>query len=296
MHEESEQRGRSRHEIDRLIRRLTRDHIEAALRRLQSGESTPFANSTTYDVEYGSSKFPPKRVIGLALEELTGEKFGPYDFIGGVFSASFRRLQELQFRIVDKHGQPRRSYRRKLNSPGQTESMRSPRGESNFRIDFEDAERDAVDAGAFDIANLFDARRKVLAAIVRRQGQPEFRRNLFAAYGGQCAITGCQEPATLEAAHISPYLGPKTNHVQNGLLLRADIHTLFDLRLLRIDPSTLCVQLARGIAEHYRDLQGRRIRLPKNKDDWPSLTALTEHGSPAEPLDYRLGKARIPNS
>ncbi|WP_169719739.1 HNH endonuclease, partial [Novosphingobium acidiphilum] len=54
------------------------------------------------------------------------------------------------------------------------------------------------------------------------------------AYDGKCAVTSCAIEPLLEAAHIHPYLGPKTNHVTNGMLLRADIHTLFDLGLLAI--------------------------------------------------------------
>jgi putative restriction endonuclease len=41
------------------------------------------------------------------------------------------------------------------------------------------------------------------------------------------------------AAHIAPFRGPKDNHPANGLLLRADLHTLFDVELLAIDPTTL---------------------------------------------------------
>ncbi len=48
------------------------------------------------------------------------------------------------------------------------------------------------------------------------------------AYGGRCAVTNCDIEDVLEAAHISPYNGPSTDQVYNGLLLRTDIHTLFD--------------------------------------------------------------------
>ena len=60
----------------------------------------------------------------------------------------------------------------------------------------------------------------------------KFRDALIGAYAGRCAITGCSVLDILEAAHITPYLGPDTNHVTNGLLLRADLHTLFDTCLL----------------------------------------------------------------
>jgi hypothetical protein len=45
--------------------------------------------------------------------------------------------------------------------------------------------------------------------------------------------------SALEAAHITPYLGPHTNHPSNGLLLRADIHTLWDLGLIAINPQNM---------------------------------------------------------
>ena len=53
---------------------------------------------------------------------------------------------------------------------------------------------------------------------------------------------------TLEAAHIIPYKGSSTNHIQNGILLRADIHTLFDLDLLRIDENYL-IHLDKSISD-----------------------------------------------
>lgn len=59
----------------------------------------------------------------------------------------------------------------------------------------------AEDEGAFDVSNESDARQKVLAAIVRRQGQFKFREGLLTAYQGRCAISGCALPCVLEAAH-----------------------------------------------------------------------------------------------
>jgi predicted restriction endonuclease len=92
------------------------------------------------------------------------------------------------------------------------------------------------DDNAFTPVGLKDARERVLREVVRRRGQPQFRAKLIKAYGEQCAITGCRTLAILEAAHITPYLGPATNKTSNGILLRADIHTLWDLGLIAIDP------------------------------------------------------------
>lgn len=79
-----------------------------------------------------------------------------------------------------------------------------------------------------------DVRRTTFRAIKTRQGQGDFRRKLIQAYEGRCAVTGSRALSVLEAAHIHPYTGPHTNRVFNGLLLRADIHTLFDLDRLTI--------------------------------------------------------------
>src|SRR5262249_48430542 len=69
---------------------------------------------------------------------------------------------------------------------------------------------------------------KVKWAIHDRRGDEEFRAKLLAAYGGRCAITGCDAEAALEAAYIVGDAETGEQDVSNGLLLRADIHTLFD--------------------------------------------------------------------
>ena len=132
---------------------------------------------------------------------------------------------------------------------------------------------------AFDPGSSVDAREMPLGQIVRRQGQQRFRQALLAAYNGRCAISGCDAPEALEAAHIQGYLGLHTNVVINGLLLRADLHTLFDLGLLRIDPETMKVVLAsRLVDSQYGALDGVAIQLPANKEEWPSAEALRLHG------------------
>jgi hypothetical protein len=92
-----------------------------------------------------------------------------------------------------------------------------------------------VELGTFNPFDVKDGRKQIEQMVTLRQGQPAFRKTLMKAYEGRCAITGCTIPDVLEAAHISPYLGELTNHVTNGLLLRADMHTLFDRGLIKID-------------------------------------------------------------
>jgi WD40 repeat protein len=129
-----------------------------------------------------------------------------------------------------------------------------------------------------DPENPEDARKRIVVLIVRRQGQPKFRKRLLEAYNGRCAITGCDAEAALEAAHISPYRGEYTNQVSNGLLLRADIHTLFDLYLLSIDPETKKVLVAPSLAKtYYGTLVEYHLRPPKDEAFTPNKNALEEH-------------------
>jgi putative restriction endonuclease len=88
-----------------------------------------------------------------------------------------------------------------------------------------------------------DRREVILRQLKQRRGQAKFRKGLIDRYGGKCLVSGCEFVFIVEAAHISPYRGEDDNHPQNGLLLRPDLHTLFDLDLLGIDPDTLEVHI-----------------------------------------------------
>jgi len=114
----------------------------------------------------------------------------------------------------------------------------------------------------FDPGTL-EEQERVLAAVRRRLGQPAFRAALMEAYGGKCAISGCAVTQVLEAAHIVSYQGANSNHVQNGLLLRADLHTLFDLHLVRIDPDELTIIVDASLqGTPYWELDGTKLFQP----------------------------------
>ena len=125
---------------------------------------------------------------------------------------------------------------------------------------------------------LADLRERQIAEVVRRKGQARFRAALVAAYEGKCVITGCDAVEALEAAHIIPYRGLQTDHPQNGLLLRADLHSLFDLGLLAIDPSTMRVVLSPELAQSsYAALAARTVAAPTEPSLRPSADALAQH-------------------
>ena len=130
----------------------------------------------------------------------------------------------------------------------------------------------------FVSGNANDLREWQMAEVVRRKGQANFRATLISAYEGKCVITGCDALEALEAAHITPYRGSHTDRPQNGLLLRADLHSLFDLGLLAVNPVTMTIVLAPELkATSYADLAGRSIAAPRDASLRPSVDALAQH-------------------
>lgn len=113
-----------------------------------------------------------------------------------------------------------------------------------------------------------------------RQGQSEFRKLLKIAYRSTCAISGCKTEALLDACHIYPASKSDSYHgLENGLLLRTDLHTLFDLGLLAIrvgEPPTVWVSPT-ITDEHYRSLHGRSVATPQPGYDRPSRDNLSRH-------------------
>ncbi len=71
-----------------------------------------------------------------------------------------------------------------------------------------------------------------------RPGQSEFRRRVLEAWVGRCAISGCEEPKVLEAAHLGGRGAWRNqNTAVDGILLRVDLHRLFEAGLLTIEPN-----------------------------------------------------------
>lgn len=137
------------------------------------------------------------------------------------------------------------------------------------------ARRSIEDLTTAALWGAMDERVRTSMSIVRRVGQAEFRRRLLRAYQGRCAITGCDVPQALEASHILPYRGRQTSETSNGLLLRADVHTLYDLGLLDLHEDTLSVLVSPKLRDTvYGDLAGKRLTVPASLSDRPSADAL----------------------
>ena len=122
-----------------------------------------------------------------------------------------------------------------------------------------------------------DEREQVVRAIKVRRGQSSFRRGLFKRYGNRCMVTGCELEALLEAAHIAPYRNASHNELSNGLLLRADIHTIYDLYLMEVDPVTLTVTFHESVCQAgYSAYHGRQLLVGAKRPSTASLQARAE--------------------
>jgi DNA-directed RNA polymerase subunit RPC12/RpoP len=87
--------------------------------------------------------------------------------------------------------------------------------------------------GNVELAEIPGGHRRLTA--LGRIGQDEFRRQLLMRFGPVCAFTGPQPEKSLHAAHVIPYARSARHELAGGLLLRADLHALFDGGLITVD-------------------------------------------------------------
>lgn len=115
-----------------------------------------------------------------------------------------------------------------------------------------------------------------------RLGQGAFRVLVTDAYDRHCAVTREKTLLVLEAAHIKPVAHGGTHRVDNGLLLRSDIHTLFDRGYVTVTPD-LQFRVSERLRQDwnngriYYDLHRQPIELPRDQQSRPSLMELEWH-------------------
>jgi len=119
--------------------------------------------------------------------------------------------------------------------------------------------------------------------VAPRLGQRSFRLLVTDAYRYRCAITLERTLPVLQAAHIRPYSAGGGHELSNGLLLRSDLHTLFDLGYMTVEPNKKTLIVSRRIREQfengraYYDLKDTRLADPDNKLAVPSFDNLKYH-------------------
>lgn len=115
-----------------------------------------------------------------------------------------------------------------------------------------------------------------------RLGQGSFRILVTDAYDRRCAVTNERTLPALDAAHIKPYSESGQHVISNGILMRRDLHALFDKGYVTVTPS-MRVEVSRRIKEEYENgrdyyrLQGSKIRIPVNPLNCPSREYLEWH-------------------
>jgi len=136
---------------------------------------------------------------------------------------------------------------------------------------------------ARDLAHDLQEPRYGEAVLVKpRLGQGIFRMAVTGAYGRACAVTEEHSLPALEAAHIRPFADGGPHEVWNGLLLRSDIHRLYDKGYVGVTPEHAFV-VSRRLKDDFENgrsyypLHGRRIRLPEDSADHPSVAQLEWH-------------------
>jgi putative restriction endonuclease len=115
-----------------------------------------------------------------------------------------------------------------------------------------------------------------------RLGQGAFRILVTDAYQRRCAITGERTLPALEAAHIKPYADGGSHEPNNGLLMRRDIHALFDSGYVTVTPE-LRFHVSRRIKEEFENgrdyyrMHGQQVALPQSAVWRPDVRALRWH-------------------
>jgi putative restriction endonuclease len=142
---------------------------------------------------------------------------------------------------------------------------------------------DAVMVRAPGQEDLFGSARYGAPQLVApRLGQGIFRVAVMDAYGRACSVTGEHSLPALEAAHIKPYAQQGAHDVRNGLLLRSDLHRLFDTGYVTVTPDYR-LEVSERLRQDYSNgrsyypLHGHQIVLPKKRQEHPDPALLAWH-------------------
>jgi putative restriction endonuclease len=139
------------------------------------------------------------------------------------------------------------------------------------------------DPGPATVAAAESARFGAPTVVQPRLGQGSFRVLVTDAYGRRCAMTQERTLPVLEAAHIRPYSDGGKHEMSNGLLLRSDLHKLFDTGYITIDPADRRIVVSGRIRQEfengkeYYQLHGKPVHLPMEPGLIPSDANLEFH-------------------
>ncbi|MBD7981569.1 HNH endonuclease signature motif containing protein [Oerskovia merdavium] len=119
-----------------------------------------------------------------------------------------------------------------------------------------------------------------------RRGQQQFREKTLAAQGSVCAFTGAAPQRVLEAGHLYSYAQIGTHFEHGGLMLRRDVHRLFDDGLIAVDPSRLRIDVGSELTQfpQYARLHDEHLNVALRDEqvDWLGKH-WEEHRAPMAP-------------
>ena len=121
-------------------------------------------------------------------------------------------------------------------------------------------------------------------SVLPRLGQGTFRIVVTDAYERRCAVTNERTLPALDAAHIKPYSENGPHDVNNGILMRRDLHALFDKGYITIT-SSMNVEVSRRIKEEFENgrdyyrYHGSKIHLPVKSTYQPSSQYIEWHNT-----------------
>ncbi len=121
------------------------------------------------------------------------------------------------------------------------------------------------------------ARQKKLIEQLIRPDQQSFSNTIRRNYQSKCAVTGCVTAAALEAAHIRTQKAKDDNNAANGILLRSDIHALFDRFLITLTPDGMRMEVSPELTDpSYASLRTAMVARPQGGPP-PSAESIREH-------------------
>ncbi|MFD9357986.1 HNH endonuclease [Streptomyces sp. NPDC060031] len=162
------------------------------------------------------------------------------------------------------------------DSPRSQLSMRAARWEKlrDALLAIEGVDFDDLDTGGEEQPGEDSVRKPIpgghrMSNVRTRQGQPAFRKQLLKDHGEVCAFTGPTPAAALQAAHLYSFADAGEHRDWGGLLMRADVHSLFDRGQITVNPDTGCIEIAEDLHRYpvYFSLHGAT----------PAITLRPEH-------------------
>ncbi|MER9171188.1 HNH endonuclease [Mesorhizobium australicum] len=240
---------------------------DGAVRSMDAGCIKFLASRESGEIEF---QLGPNRVILAASP-------------GPVLLERYTRIREKLIRDVTRSGGATDTQQELVQVPFPAVSTSAASVDSSLSDDTE-----------FLLDELVDERKRQESLLVIREGANDFRRAVLREWK-RCAVTGSTTKEVLDAAHVYRYFGLKTNDIRNGIMLRRDIHSLFDKYLMSFAESgdTLRIVLSQKLkGSEYEKYDGVLVELPQDQKTRPDIRTVRHHLTQFELAEARRKASR----